>query len=82
MLSSYEDRVHRCPRQPKPSVCGSGELAPKSTAIRKAVPTALWVNPPLRFFYLVFKLVIWLLNGLARRENITAAATRAQTFRA
>jgi CBS domain containing-hemolysin-like protein len=42
-----------------------GELAPKSIAIRKAVPTALWVSPPLRFFYLVFKPVIWLLNGLA-----------------
>jgi len=42
-----------------------GELAPKSIAIRKALPTTLWVSPPLRFFYLVFKPAIWLLNGLA-----------------
>jgi CBS domain containing-hemolysin-like protein len=42
-----------------------GELAPKSIAIRKAVPTALWISPPLRFFYIVFKPAIWLLNGLA-----------------
>jgi CBS domain containing-hemolysin-like protein len=42
-----------------------GELAPKSLAIRKAVPTALWISGPLRFFYLAFKPVIWLLNGLA-----------------
>jgi CBS domain containing-hemolysin-like protein len=42
-----------------------GELAPKSIAIRKALPTTLWVSTPLRFFYFVFKPVIWLLNGLA-----------------
>src|SRR4029077_5855564 len=30
-----------------------GELAPKSIAIRKAVPTTLWVSRPLRLFYLV-----------------------------
>jgi CBS domain containing-hemolysin-like protein len=42
-----------------------GELAPKSIAIRKPVPTALSISPPLRFFYLVFKPAIWLLNGLA-----------------
>jgi CBS domain containing-hemolysin-like protein len=42
-----------------------GELAPKSLAIRKAVPTALWISGPLRFFYLAFKPAIWLLNGLA-----------------
>jgi magnesium and cobalt exporter, CNNM family len=42
-----------------------GELAPKSIAIRKAVPTALWISPPLRIFYIVFKPAIWLLNGLA-----------------
>jgi CBS domain containing-hemolysin-like protein len=42
-----------------------GELAPKSIAIRKALPTTLWVSPPLRFFYLVFSPAIWLLNGLA-----------------
>src|SRR5262245_35372835 len=42
-----------------------GELAPKSLAIRKAVPTTLWTSRPLRLFYLVFKPAIWLLNGLA-----------------
>ena len=42
-----------------------GELAPKSLALRKAVPTALWVSGPLHFFYLAFTPAIWLLNGLA-----------------
>ena len=42
-----------------------GELAPKSLAIRKALPTALWISGPLRLFYLVFKPAIWLLNGMA-----------------
>jgi CBS domain containing-hemolysin-like protein len=42
-----------------------GELAPKSIAIRKALPTTLWISRPLRLFYLVFKPAIWLLNGLA-----------------
>ena len=32
-----------------------GELAPKSIAIRKAVPTTLWISQPLRIFYVVFK---------------------------
>jgi magnesium and cobalt exporter, CNNM family len=42
-----------------------GELAPKSLAIRRAVPTALWISGPLHFFYLAFTPAIWLLNGLA-----------------
>jgi len=42
-----------------------GELAPKSIAIRMAVPTTLWISRPLNLFYLVFKPAIWLLNGLA-----------------
>jgi CBS domain containing-hemolysin-like protein len=42
-----------------------GELAPKSIAIRKAVPTTLWISRPLRLFYLVFHPAIWLLNGMA-----------------
>jgi CBS domain containing-hemolysin-like protein len=42
-----------------------GELAPKSLAIRKAVPTTLWVARPLGLFYAVFKPAIWLLNGAA-----------------
>src|SRR4029077_11087879 len=32
-----------------------GELAPKSIAIRMAVPTTLWISRPLNLFYLVFK---------------------------
>lgn len=40
-----------------------GELAPKSLAIRKAAPTALWVSRPLGLFYTIFKPAIWLLNG-------------------
>jgi CBS domain containing-hemolysin-like protein len=42
-----------------------GELAPKSIAIRRAVPTTLWVSRPLRLFFLVFQPAIWLLNGMA-----------------
>lgn len=42
-----------------------GELAPKSLAIRKAVPTTLWITRPLGVFYLLFKPAIWLLNGAA-----------------
>jgi CBS domain containing-hemolysin-like protein len=42
-----------------------GELAPKSLAIRRALPTALWISGPLHFFYLAFTPAIWLLNGLA-----------------
>ena len=42
-----------------------GELAPKSLAIRKAVPTTLWVSRPLAVFYTIFKPAIALLNGLA-----------------
>src|SRR6266446_5510354 len=42
-----------------------GELAPKSIAIRKAVPTTLWISRPLSLFYLVFQPAIWLLNGMA-----------------
>jgi CBS domain containing-hemolysin-like protein len=43
-----------------------GELVPKSLAISKPVPTALWVSRPLSFFYQIFRPGIWLLNGLAR----------------
>ncbi|MBI2619883.1 MAG: HlyC/CorC family transporter [Ignavibacteriales bacterium] len=42
-----------------------GELAPKSLAIQKAQATTLWVAYPLQFFYLFFRPVINLLNGLA-----------------
>ncbi len=40
-----------------------GEQAPKILAIRKALPTALLVSGPLRFFYAIFKPAIWFLNA-------------------
>ncbi|NSL87076.1 HlyC/CorC family transporter [Chitinophaga sp. Mgbs1] len=42
-----------------------GELAPKSMAIRKPLPTTLAVALPLRFFFVIFRPFIWMLNGLA-----------------
>ncbi|TPE43858.1 hemolysin family protein [Pontibacter mangrovi] len=42
-----------------------GELAPKSLAIQRSESTALAVAYPLRFFYILFRPFIWLLNGLA-----------------
>jgi len=42
-----------------------GELAPKSLAIQKSVRTVMAVSWPLRFFFIVFKPAIWLLNGFA-----------------
>jgi CBS domain containing-hemolysin-like protein len=42
-----------------------GELAPKSLAIQKSVPTTLAVSVPLRFFFIVFRPLIWTLNGFA-----------------
>ncbi|NBV85966.1 MAG: HlyC/CorC family transporter [Verrucomicrobia bacterium] len=42
-----------------------GELAPKTLAISKPVPTTLWVSVPLKFFYQVFRPAIWFLNGAA-----------------
>ncbi|RAJ82341.1 CBS domain containing-hemolysin-like protein [Chitinophaga dinghuensis] len=42
-----------------------GELAPKSMAIRKPLPTTLAVAMPLRFIFIIFRPFIWLLNGLA-----------------
>lgn len=40
-----------------------GEQAPKILAIRKALPTTLWVSAPLRFFYTIFRPAIWFLNA-------------------
>ena len=40
-----------------------GEQAPKILAIRKAMPSALFVSVPLRWFYTLFKPAIWLLNA-------------------
>lgn len=42
-----------------------GELAPKSIAIQKSVWTVMTVSVPLRFFFIVFKPIIWMLNGFA-----------------
>jgi CBS domain containing-hemolysin-like protein len=42
-----------------------GELAPKSLAITKSVPTTLLIARPLGLFYTLFKPAIWLLNGTA-----------------
>jgi CBS domain containing-hemolysin-like protein len=44
-----------------------GELAPKSLAIRRSLPTTLWVVRPLGLFYLLFKPAIWFLNGAANQ---------------
>ncbi|MEO5720452.1 MAG: hemolysin family protein [Chthoniobacterales bacterium] len=40
-----------------------GEQAPKILAIRKPLPTTLWVSAPLRFFYAIFSPAIWFLNA-------------------
>ena len=42
-----------------------GELAPKSMAIRKPLPTTLVVAVPLRVLFVIFRPFIWMLNGLA-----------------
>ncbi|MBK0379820.1 hemolysin family protein [Mucilaginibacter segetis] len=42
-----------------------GELAPKSLAIQKSARTVMAVSLPLRFFFVVFRPFIWLLNGFA-----------------
>ncbi|MFC3199804.1 hemolysin family protein [Parapedobacter deserti] len=42
-----------------------GELAPKSIAIQRPVSTTMSIALPLRFFYVVFKPIIWVLNGFA-----------------
>jgi CBS domain containing-hemolysin-like protein len=42
-----------------------GELAPKTIAIQRSVSTALAISFPLRFFFVVFRPVIWVLNTFA-----------------
>lgn len=42
-----------------------GELAPKSLAIQYPTKTTFTVAWPLRIFYVIFKPVIWVMNGLA-----------------
>jgi CBS domain containing-hemolysin-like protein len=57
-----------------------GEQAPKILAIRKAMPAALFVSTPLRWFYAIFKPAIsflnaasnWVLRRLIRVEPIAA----------
>jgi CBS domain containing-hemolysin-like protein len=55
-----------------------GELAPKSLAIQKPLPTSLWVAQPLQWFYKLFYPAIWLLNHaafwLVRRCGIQPAS--------
>src|SRR6185437_5315925 len=42
-----------------------GELAPMSIAIQRSVRTVMAISLPLRFFFVLFKPLIWILNGLA-----------------
>ncbi|MEC3879794.1 hemolysin family protein [Parapedobacter sp. 10938] len=42
-----------------------GELAPKSIALQRPIGTTLGIALPLRFFYLLFRPIIWVLNGFA-----------------
>ncbi|MCF0039126.1 hemolysin family protein [Dyadobacter fanqingshengii] len=42
-----------------------GELAPKSIAIQRPEATTLFLSYPLHAFYLVFRPVVWMLNGIA-----------------
>jgi CBS domain containing-hemolysin-like protein len=55
----------------------AGELAPKSLAIQKPLPTTLWVAHPLLWFYKLSYPFIWALNGtslwLLRRLGIEPA---------
>ena len=43
----------------------AGELAPKSLAIQQPLATSLWVAQPLRWFYVLFYPLIWVLNHAA-----------------
>jgi CBS domain containing-hemolysin-like protein len=42
-----------------------GELAPKSLAIQRSVRTVMTISVPLRFFFIVCRPFIWVLNGFA-----------------
>ncbi len=42
-----------------------GELAPKTLAISKPVPTTIWISVPLGIFYQMFRPAIWFLNKAA-----------------
>jgi CBS domain containing-hemolysin-like protein len=56
----------------------AGELAPKSLAIQKPLPTTIWVSYPLRWFYLASYPFNWALNGtslwLLRRFGLEAVS--------
>ncbi|HAV64289.1 MAG TPA: hypothetical protein DCY13_18225 [Verrucomicrobiales bacterium] len=43
----------------------AGELAPKSLAIQKPLPTTLWIAAPLKWFYYLSYPFIWALNNTA-----------------
>src|SRR5690554_7960627 len=43
-----------------------GELAPKYIAIQRPVGTTMALTLPLRFFYMVFRPFIWVLNEIGR----------------
>jgi CBS domain containing-hemolysin-like protein len=55
-----------------------GELAPKSLAIQKPLPTSIWVAYPLHWFYLISYPMNWALNGtslwLLRRFGLEAVS--------
>ncbi|KAA6440724.1 HlyC/CorC family transporter [Dyadobacter flavalbus] len=42
-----------------------GELAPKSIAIQRPEATTLLLSYPLHGFFLIFKPIVWILNGIA-----------------
>jgi len=42
-----------------------GELAPKSIAIQRPEATTLFLSYPLHGFFLVFRPIVWILNGIA-----------------
>lgn len=42
-----------------------GELAPKSIAIQRPEATTLFLSYPLHGFFLIFRPIVWILNGIA-----------------
>lgn len=56
----------------------AGELAPKSLAIQKPLPTSLWIAYPLQWFYKISYPFNWALNGtslwLLRRFGLEAVS--------
>jgi len=43
-----------------------GEQVPKTFAIRKSLPTTFFVALPLRILFIVFRPLLWILNGLSK----------------